>query len=186
MNGEVQVDQTTEQKLLATDIPEQILIEHPTYKKLEEQLNAAENKANEYWDKLLRSQAEIENLQRRSERDIANAHKYGVEKFARELLAVADNLERSLTVKQAENEALKDFYVGVELTLKLFLETLQKFGIKPIDPKNEPFNPEQHTAISVREDTTLPANSVIEVIQKGYWLNDRLLRPAMVIVTTAK
>lgn len=186
MSEEQKIEQTAEQKLLVSDITDELLLEHPTYKKLEEQLTLAENKANEYWDKLLRSQAEIENLQRRNERDIANAHKYGVEKFAREMLAIVDNLERSLTVKQEENAALKDFYVGVELTLKLFLETLQKFGIKPINPLNEAFNPEQHTAISVRENETLPPNTVSEVIQKGYWLNDRLLRPAMVIVTLAK
>lgn len=171
-----------EDKLLNTDFSEQKLLEHPTYKKLEEKLNEAEIKANDNWNKILRLQAELDNFKKRAERDIANAHKYANEKFAREIINVVDNLERSLQVKTSVSEELKEFYTGIELTLKLFLETLLKFGIKPINPQNELFNPEQHTAISVKEDKTIPTDTIVEVIQKGYWLNDRLLRPAMVIV----
>lgn len=183
MNEDIKsTNNTEEQKLIDTDFSEQMLLEHPTYKKLEEKLTETEAKVTEYWDKALRLQAELENMQRRAERDLANAHKYGIEKFTRELLIIVDNLERSLQTKTTTPENLKDFYAGVELTLKLFLETLQKFGITQINPQGELFNPEQHTAISVKEDAARPNNTIIEVIQKGYWLNDRLLRPAMVVV----
>jgi len=178
------LDQPTEEKLLDSDEQTKLLLEHPSYKKLEEQLSAIEEKVNEYRNRTLLLQADLENTGRRAERDITNAHKYGVEKFAKELLAVVDNLERCLGTKAAENLALKDTYLGIELTLKMFLEVLQKFGIVPIDPKNELFNPEKHTAIMVKDDPNFAANTVIEVVQKGYWIKDRLLRPAMVIVAS--
>ena len=170
-----------EEKLLETDVSERLVLEHPTYKQLENTLTEAEAKSNEAWNKMLRMQADFENLQRRAERDVANAHKYSLEKFAFELLGVIDNLERAVAVK-VEHEALKDFYVGVEMTLKSFLEILQKNGIIQICPMGAPFNPEQHTAVTTKEGGDYAANTVIEVMQKGYWLKDRLLRPALVVV----
>jgi molecular chaperone GrpE len=167
----------------ATKIAEQLGLEHPNYQQLEQKLTEAENKAQEYKDGWLRAQAEMENLKRRAERDVTNAHKYALEKFAYELLHVVDNLERSLQVKIADKPDLKDFYTGIELTLKLFLETLQKFQIMPINPEiGETFTPEKHTAIMTKEDPNAKSHTVLEVVQKGYWLKDRLLRPALVVV----
>lgn len=171
-----------EQPLLESKISEQLVLEHPSYKQLEEKLNQAEQKSQEHWNNWLRTKAEFENLERRTEREIANAHKYSLEKFANEILIIVDNLERSLAAKAADHEKLKDFYDGIELTLKLFLEILQKFGITPINPLGEMFNPEQHMAVMTKEDTNAKSNTTLEVVQKGYWLKDRLLRPALVVV----
>lgn len=171
-----------EQLLLDSEISEQIILDHPTYKQLVEKLSQAEQQSQEYKNNWLLAQAEIENLRRRTEKEITNAHKYALEKFAYEILAVVDNLERSLAAKAVDNGESKDFYVGIELTLKSLLETLQKFGITVIDPIGEAFDPEKHTAITTREVEGEKQNTVVEVIQKGYWLKDRLLRPALTVV----
>lgn len=160
---------------------EHLGLEHPSYPDLEEKLTAAEVKANDYWNEVLRLKAEISNVQKRADKDVANAHRYALEKFADELLPVVDNLERSLTIKIEEQGALKDMYVGVELTLKVFLDVLKKFGITQINPQGEIFNPAFHTAMSMEKSET--PNIVLKVIQKGYLLKDRLLRPALVIVS---
>jgi molecular chaperone GrpE len=161
--------------------PEQLL-EHPPYVELEAKLTEAEAKANDYFNKLLRSQAELENILRRTERDIANAHKYSLEKFAFDLLPVIDNLERCLGIKIPESDHLKDFYAGIELTLKMFLDSLQKYGITVINPLEQIFDPTFHTAIKTEDHPSAQPNTVIQVLQKGYLLKDRLLRPALVIV----
>ncbi len=140
-------------------------------------------------DALLRAQAEMENVRRRSARDVENAHKYAIEKFASELLPVADSLEKSVeTARSAvaaagdEAEAAKAIAEGVELSLKLFIDTLGKGGIERIDPMGHPFDPEQHEAMAMVENPDAEPNSVIEVMQKGYSLNGRLVRAAMVVV----
>ena len=162
---------------------EQLTLEHPDYKQLEEQLTLAEQKTQEYRTNWMTSQAEMENLRRRTEREITNIHKYAIEKFAQDILIIVDNLERSLAVKITDVEALKDFYLGIELTLKSLLETLKKYEISAIDPLGELLNPDQHTAMTTREATNgEPQNTILEVIQKGYMLRDRLLRPALVVV----
>lgn len=172
-----------DQELLETRISEQLVLEHPSYKKLLEQLSQEEQKSQELRNNWLLSQADLENLKRRTEKEVANAHKYALEKFAYEILAVVDNLERSLTVKTSDNDVLKDFYIGIELTLKSLLEILQKFGVTPIFPViGEEFNHEKHTAVTTRLDQNAKANAVLEIIQKGYWFKDRLLRPALVVV----
>lgn len=181
-NDVTNTSEKTETKLIESEISEQLILEHPTYRQLEDKLTQTEQKAQEYMDGLLRTKAELENVQRRTERDIANAHKYALEKFASELLIVVDNLERSLVVKSSEQEKLKEFYYGIELTLKFFLEVLQKFSIVPINPFGETFNPDQHMAVTTKEDKNAKSNTILEVVQKGYWLKDRLLRPALVIV----
>ena len=173
-------DKNNEQVLL--DASEQLVLEHPSYKQLAEKLSQAEQQAHENWDNWLRTKAELENLQRRTAREIANAHKYALEKFANEILVVVDNLERSLVVKKTDSKELKEFYDGIELTLKLILEILQKFEITPVHPLGQPFDPKQHMAVTTKEDDDAQANIVLEVIQKGYWLKDRLLRPALVVV----
>ncbi|MBU0744185.1 MAG: nucleotide exchange factor GrpE [Gammaproteobacteria bacterium] len=172
--------QNSDRGLLETRISEQMVLEHPTYKQLQDQLSQEEQKSQEFRDKWLLAQADIENIKRRTEREIANIHKYSLEKFAYEILTTVDNLERSLLAK--DNEDLKDFYVGIELTLKSLIEVLQKYGITSINPDGEEFDHEKHTAVTTREDSESKPNIVLEVIQKGYWLKDRLLRPALVVV----
>lgn len=157
-------------------------LEHPEYIELEEKLTRAEQKINDYWNQLLHLRAEMENLQRRTERDIANAHKYALDKFAEALLPVIDNLERSLEIKVEDNVLFNNFRAGIELTLNMFLSTIEKFGIKVVNPLGEVFNPHQHEAMSIQEDANAKPATVLKVLQKGYLLNNRLLRPAMVVV----
>jgi len=138
-------------------------------------------------DDALRSAAEVQNLRRRCEQDVEKAHKFALERFAHDLLAVVDSLERGLelTADSANNSDTKSVREGLELTLKLLLDTLNRYQIVAVNPINQPFNPELHQAMSMREDTKLEPNTVIEVFQKGYTLNERLLRPAMVVVSKA-
>ncbi len=136
-------------------------------------------------DQTLRSQAEIQNIQRRCERDVAQAHKFALEKFAGELLAVVDNLERALAASNPEDEATRSLRDGIVLTHKLFVDALRKFQVEAIDPVGEPFNPELHQAVSTQPSSQCEPNSVLNVYQKGYLLNGRLLRPAIVVVSIA-
>jgi molecular chaperone GrpE len=151
---------------------------------LEEQLEAARKKSEENWDLLLRSKAELENLRKRAQRDVENAHKYGLERMAGELLAVRDSMELGLSAAQDSND-LASLKEGVLLTLKLLIQLMEKFGIAEINPENQKFNPELHQAIATQESDKLEPNTVISVMQKGYLLKDRLLRPALVTVAKA-
>lgn len=136
-------------------------------------------------DLQLRAQADVQNIQRRAERDVTAAHKFALEKFAGSLLDVADNLERALQTAPGEEPALKALHEGVSLTHKLFIDNLKRFGVEAVDPLGEPFNPELHQAVSTQPSTTAEPNSVTAVFQKGYTLSGRLLRPAMVVVASA-
>lgn len=149
---------------------------------LRQRLEAAEAKARENWDKMLRVQAEMENVRRRAERDVESAHKFALEKFAGELLAVKDSLEMGLAAAQNADADIAKLREGTELTLKMLTDVLGKFGISVIDPLDEPFNPDFHQAMSMVESPDKAPNTVVAVMQKGYTLNDRLLRPAMVVV----
>ncbi len=145
-------------------------------------LQAAEEKAQEYLDQLLRTKAEMENLRRRHERELENAHKYALERFAQELLPVIDSLEMGVEAASAEGATLEKVREGTELTLKMLLSAIDKFGIKAVHPEGEPFNPEYHQAMSMLESPKHAPNTVMNVMQKGYTLNERLIRPAMVVV----
>ncbi|QOI11343.1 nucleotide exchange factor GrpE [Blochmannia endosymbiont of Colobopsis nipponica] len=134
-------------------------------------------------DSLLRAQAEIENIRRRSEQNIEKAHKFALEFFISELLPVIDNLERTLEMLDKSNDSLAAIIKGIQLTYKSFLDVMYKFGIKIIDDVNVPFDPELHQAMSISESDKFDSNKVITVIQKGYRLHERLIRPAMVIVS---
>lgn len=136
-------------------------------------------------DQALRSQAEVQNIQRRAERDVANAHKFALEKFAGSLLDVVDNLERALDSTPADNEAAKALREGVVLTHKQLLDALKRFAVEQVNPVGEPFNPEVHQAVSMQPSATAEPNTVTAVLAKGYTLSGRLLRPAMVVVATA-
>jgi molecular chaperone GrpE len=152
--------------------------------RLQEQLDAAETAAGMARDELLRVQAEMQNLRRRTEQDIEKAHKFGQEKFSTELLAVMDNLERSAAAAEAsEDEAVQAIKEGVELTLKGFMDCFKRFNIEAVDPLGEPFDPQLHQAMSIQESPDAEPNSVIAVMQKGYTLHGRVIRPAMVMVS---
>lgn len=156
----------------------------PEAQELHLMLEDARNKADEHWNQLLRVQAEMENLRRRAERDVESAHKYALEKFASALLPVKDSLEMGLSAASGgEGEVLTRLKEGTELTLKMLISALEKFGIKEVDPVGQPFNPDLHQAMTMQPSADHPANTVLAVMQKGYTLNDRLLRPAMVVVS---
>ncbi|SEG81003.1 nucleotide exchange factor GrpE [Marinobacterium lutimaris] len=129
-----------------------------------------------------RAQAEIQNMRRRAEQDVEKARKFALEKFAGELLPVMDSLERAIEACQAEDEATKSLKEGVEMTHKLFLDGMGKFNVETVDPTGEAFNPEHHQAMSLVDAPDAEPNTVVAVMQKGYLLNGRLIRPAMVMV----
>ncbi|MDG2251082.1 MAG: nucleotide exchange factor GrpE [Gammaproteobacteria bacterium] len=149
-----------------------------------EKLAAAQLAAENAKDDLLRVQAEMQNLRRRTEQDIEKAHKYGQEKFSIELLSVMDNLERALTAaSEHEDDSVKAIYDGVDLTLKSFVDCFNKFNIETLDPLGEPFDPQIHQAMGMQENPDVEPNTVIAVMQKGYTLYGRVIRPAMVMVS---
>ena len=171
--------QDAEQEVVELTEDEQRIVE------LEAALIAAETKLADQKDSVMRAIADADNARKRAQGEIDKARKFALEKFAGELLPVADNLERALQVANPEDEAIKPIVDGVELTLKSFISTIEKFGMTVIDPQGETFNPEKHQAMSMQENAELPPNSVLAVMQKGYEINGRLLRPAMVMVTRA-
>ena len=150
------------------------------------QLQEATKKAEENWDKAVRAIAEMENMKKRTQKDLENAHKYALENFARELLPILDSLELGIQAAAGDSPELVKLREGSELTLKQFQAVLKKFNIEEIDPQGEPFNPELHQAMSMQSTSEFPPNTVTTVYQKGYTLNGRLLRPAMVIVAKAE
>ena len=169
----------TEQPVSST---EAVLID-PRITELEQQLLEAQKREREA---LLRAKAEVENIRRRTEQDIEKAHKFALERFANELLPVIDNLERAIELVDREKAESISMLEGLELTLKSFLATVSKYGIEVVAEKNVPFNPELHQAMTMVQSEEHEHNQVIDVMQKGYTLNGRLLRPAMVIVSKAK
>ena len=149
---------------------------------LQARVGELQAKADEHWDRLLRTQAEMENLRKRSQRDVENAHKYALEGFASDLLGVKDSLEMGLNAASQEDSGVTSIREGTELTLKLLTQTMEKHNIMEINPLGEKFDPELHQAMNVLEDQNAAPNTVLMVIQKGYLLNGRLLRPALVSV----
>jgi len=152
---------------------------------LQEALDEATSQASENWDKFMRSQAELDNILKRTKRDIENAHKFAIEKFVNELLPVRDSLEMGLDHAEGEDVDPAKLKEGSELTLRMLNQAMEKFNIVQIDPRGEVFNPELHEAMTMVPSDEVDPNCVLEVIQKGYVLNDRLIRPARVIVAKA-
>jgi molecular chaperone GrpE len=150
---------------------------------LEKSLQEAQSTVDSQKDSVIRAAAEVDNIRRRAAIDVEKARKFALEKFANELLPVLDNMERALQGTDAEAEATKAIYEGVELTAKSFVNAVEKFGLTQVDPQGDTFNPELHQAIGMQPSTDFPANTVMMVMQKGYTLNERLLRPAMVMVS---
>ena len=149
---------------------------------LEKLLKDAEQKSAEHHDAWLRAKADTENIRKRSQTDVANAHKYAIESFSTELLAVMDSLEAALAV---ENATVENYKNGMELTQKQLATVFEKFNIKMIDPKGEKFDPHQHQAMCT-VDSDLQPNVVVQVMQRAYMLHDRVIRPALVSVSKAK
>jgi molecular chaperone GrpE len=160
--------------------PEQELIA-----KLDAELQQAKAQLADQHDLMLRIKAEADNSRRRSAMDVEKAHKFALERFAGDLLPVVDNLERALTFLNREDDSQKALGEGVDLTLKSLLDTLAKNGVQQIDPQGQPFNPEFHQAMSIQPSADVAPNTVTFVMQKGYELNGRLVRPAMVGVSKA-
>jgi molecular chaperone GrpE len=148
-------------------------------------LEDARSKADDHWDQLTRARAEIDNLRKRNQRDLENAHKFALEKFSQDLLQVWDSLELGHQASQDQSVDVKKLREGTELTLKLLSNVMEKNGIEQIEPMDQPFNPEFHQAMSMQERDDVEPNTVVAVVQKGYSLNGRLLRPAMVMVSKA-
>lgn len=159
----------------------------PEIKQLQADLEQARAEAAESLDRFLRAKAEAENTRKRAEADVVAARKYALERFAGEIITVRDSLELARLVELPENAspAVQKMHEGLDLTLKLMDSVFQKFGLTVLDPQGQKFDPERHQAISVMDSNEVPPNHVVNVVQKGYLLNDRLLRPAMVVVRGA-
>ncbi|MDP2904541.1 MAG: nucleotide exchange factor GrpE [Methylovulum sp.] len=156
-----------------------------TLDELKQELLEAKQKAQENWDKALRTHAEMENLKKRTQKDLEDAHKYALTSFAKELLPVMDSLVLGLQAAAGDSAEVKKFREGSELTIKQFESAFAKFNIVALDPLGQPFNAEHHQAMVMQAIEGVEPNTVANVFQKGYLLNGRLLRPAMVVVAKA-
>lgn len=161
-----------------TDAPDEV-------ESLKQQLAAAEQKATDNWDKALRATAELENVRRRVERESATLQKYALERILGELITVNDSLDLGLKAVAGENDETRKHLEGLQLTHKQLWATLERHGVSVIDPQGQPFNPDLHEAVSMVESAEVAPNHVLSVMQKGYRLHERLLRPAMVVVAKA-
>ncbi len=183
---EAPIEESSAEEVAAEEVAAEVESAPLSHDELHLMLEDTRTKADEHWNQVLRLQAEQENSARRAKRDIENAHKFALDKFAQDLLPVKDSLELGLAaVSNEEAEAVVKLREGTELTLKMFSDVMERFGIKEINPEGESFNPELHQAMSIQESSDVAPNSVIAVMQKGYTLNDRLIRPAMVMVSKA-
>ena len=149
---------------------------------LDTQLEKAQATIKDYWDQMMRLRAEIDNNRKRADRDIENAHKYAIRGFVEDLLPVVDSMEMGQQAAAADNATLESIREGSQLTMDMLMQVLQKNGLERIDPAGEKFDPERHQAISMVDSDQAESGTVIEVMQKGFALNERLVRPAMVVV----
>ena len=184
--AEKEVEATTPEQSASVAPEEEVAsIEEESHADLVQKLNDAEQKAQENWDKMLRMQAEMENMKRRIQKDLESAHKFALERFAKDLLNVIDSLELGIQASAGTAPEIVKLREGSELTLKQFIDTLARFNIVAIDALGLPFNPELHQAVTTQPSAEVAPNTVLNVFQKGYLLNERLLRPAMVVVSKA-
>lgn len=179
------MEQVEAQPVEPTDVDSEVTAEQARIAELEAQLEAAQQASLEERERAIRAVAEMENLRRRAAQDVEKAHKFALEKFAAELLPVLDNLERAIELADKENDTLKPMIEGVELTLKSMQSGVAKFGLVALDPLNQPFDPNAHQAMSMVPSADVAPNTVIAVMQKGYELNGRVIRPAMVMIAKA-
>jgi molecular chaperone GrpE len=181
------IEQAEEQVDVQLDAAaESISPEQEKINELELALASAKSTVADQKDSVIRAKAEVDNVRRRAAQDVEKARKFALEKFAAEMLTTVDNLELALKYIDREDENNTAIVEGIDLTYQGLLASLEKFAIKAIDPQDQPFNPELHQAMSMQEVEGVPANTVIAVMQKGYELNGRLIRPAMVMVSKAK
>ena len=171
-----------EQAHLDDVVPEAAQAKDEAGETMEQQLAKAQDTIKDYWDQMMRLRAEIENNRKRAERDLENAHKYALKSFAENLLPVIDSMEMGQAAAAADNATLESIREGSELTVGMFVQVLEKNGLEQVDPLGEKFDPERHQAISMIDVESAESNTVVEVMQKGFLLNDRLVRPAMVVV----
>ncbi|NQY88082.1 MAG: nucleotide exchange factor GrpE [Colwellia sp.] len=164
---------------------EVISAEQERINELELALATAQATVADQKDSVIRAKAEVDNIRRRAAQDVEKARKFALEKFSGEMLTTVDNLERALQSIDKDDESKKAVIEGIELTLQGLIASLDKFGVKAVDPQDQPFNPELHQAMSMQEVPDVAPNTVIAVMQKGYELNGRLIRPAMVMVSKA-
>jgi molecular chaperone GrpE len=180
------IDQAEEQVEVQFDAAAlNISVDQEKINELELALSAAHTTVSDQKDSVVRAKAEVDNIRRRSAQDVDKARKFALEKFATEMLVSVDNLERALQNVDKEDESIKGIIEGLELTLQGLIASLEKFGVKGVDPQDQPFNPEFHQAMSMQVVEGVAPNTVIAVMQKGYELNGRLIRPAMVMVSKA-
>ncbi|MDO4430947.1 MAG: nucleotide exchange factor GrpE [Lonepinella koalarum] len=176
---QVDLEQTAESQA-ESEQQDPLVVANERIQELEAQLAESVKKEQEA---MLRARAEVENIRRRTEQDIEKAHKFALEKFSKDILNTIDNLERALgTSTNVEDEVVKALFDGVDLTLKELLSTVARFGVEPVGAVGETFNPEQHQAISMQPVEGFTTNQITAVLQKGYLLNGRVIRPAMVMV----
>ncbi len=189
MNDSIKdTEEPLEEELAKVESPEEVTAEEDNSPEneqdnsLEAQLEKAQAKASDNWDQYLRAVAEMDNLRRRNIKDVEHAHKFGMEKFVNELLPVVDGLGMGLAVEEASAESLRE---GMVLTMSMIEKMMEKLGIEEINPVNEKFDAAKHQAMSMQPSADVEPNTVIAVMQKGYSLNERLIRPAMVMVSKA-
>ena len=179
MNPEPERPQDEAGETEVVDTEDQTEAASPEYTASDDPVAELQAKADENWDKYLRAAAELENVRKRAARDVENAHKFAIERFATDLLAVCDSLEMALAADDVSLESLRE---GSDATLKQLAGVMQRFGIEQVDPEGEPFDPAFHEAMTMQPSADAEPGSVITVFQKGYALNGRLLRPARVVV----
>jgi len=167
----------------SAEAPTEDVLQEVTLESVQAELEVALVKVDEQQADVLRAQAEAQNIRRRSQQDVAKAHKFGQEKLMTEVVSLLDNLGRAIEAGSADGASLKGLLEGVEMSQKMLLDGLQKFNVTQLDPHGEPFNPELHEAMTAVPNPDLEPNTVMEVFQKGYTLNGRLVRPAMVVVS---
>lgn len=191
VNEQVVEDSTVEssdenQESLVGDIVDEVV--EPELEEsvdLTAELLAANERADENWEKVLLAKADVENMRRRTEKDVEKARRFAVERFAKDMLAVVDSLEMGLSAVAEAGSDVDALKEGMDLTYKQLLSALEKAGVEQVDPMGLPFDPEFHQAMSMVPSPDHEPNTVIQVFQKGYTLNKRLIRPAMVIVSQA-
>ena len=182
-----EIEQTADsaENLETPEVLEEALDEEQPERSLEDLVGQLQEDVLAARDAALRAQADAQNVKRRAEQDVEKARKFALERFSGDLLPVIDNLERTLEAASGGDDASKSIAEGVELTLKSLLDALKKYNIEAVNPAGEPFDPQLHQAMTMVENPDLEPNTVMDVMQKGYTLNGRLIRPAMVIVSKA-
>tara|TARA_B100000795_G_scaffold86106_1_gene62621 strand:- start:182 stop:763 length:582 start_codon:yes stop_codon:yes gene_type:complete len=181
--SEAEVELETNLAEESAETPTEEVLQEVTVESVQAELELATARVDEQQADVLRAQAEVQNIRRRSEQDVAKAHKFGQEKLMTEVVSLLDNLARAIEASKAEGASLKSLLEGVEMSQKMLLDGLKKFNVDQLDPHGEPFNPDLHEAMTAVPNPDLEPNTVMEVFQKGYTLNGRLVRPAMVVVS---